>query len=67
MIARCFRLDDRRLSGGAEATICELGVGGFCAMRALSTARNACVQVMTPGMRFMQITSAFGPFLDEAG
>lgn len=25
------------LSGGAEAPICELGVGGFCAMRALST------------------------------
>ncbi len=31
---------DVMLAGGAEATICELGVGGFCAMRALSTARN---------------------------
>jgi len=28
------------LAGGSEAPICELGVGGFCAMRALSTARN---------------------------
>ena len=28
------------LAGGSEAPICELGVGGFCAMRALST-RNA--------------------------
>ncbi len=25
------------LAGGAEAPLCELGVGGFCAMRALST------------------------------
>ncbi len=29
------------LSGGSEAVICELGVGGFCAMRAMST-RNDC-------------------------
>ena len=28
---------DVMLAGGAEAPICELGVGGFCAMRALST------------------------------
>jgi 3-oxoacyl-[acyl-carrier-protein] synthase II len=28
---------DVMLAGGAEATICELGVGGFAAMRALST------------------------------
>ncbi len=28
---------DLMLAGGAEAPICELGVGGFCAMRALST------------------------------
>jgi len=28
---------DIMLSGGCEAPICDLGVGGFCAMRALST------------------------------
>lgn len=28
---------DIMLAGGTEAPICELGVGGFCAMRALST------------------------------
>jgi 3-oxoacyl-[acyl-carrier-protein] synthase II len=28
---------DVMLAGGSEAPICELGVGGFCAMRALST------------------------------
>ncbi len=28
------------ISGGAEATITELGVGGFCALRALSTRNN---------------------------
>ncbi len=28
---------DIMISGGSEATICELGVGGFCALRALST------------------------------
>lgn len=28
---------DVMLAGGTEAPICELGVGGFCAMRALST------------------------------
>lgn len=28
---------DIMVSGGTEASICELGVGGFCAMRALST------------------------------
>ncbi len=31
---------DVMLAGGAEGSICELGVGGFCSMRALST-RNA--------------------------
>lgn len=31
---------DIMLAGGAEACVCELGVGGFCAMRALSTAKN---------------------------
>jgi 3-oxoacyl-[acyl-carrier-protein] synthase II len=31
---------DIMLVGGTEAPICELGVGGFCAMRALSTAHN---------------------------
>ncbi len=28
---------DVMLSGGTESAICELGIGGFCAMRALST------------------------------
>ena len=28
------------LTGGTEASVSELGVGGFCALRALSTARN---------------------------
>jgi 3-oxoacyl-[acyl-carrier-protein] synthase II len=28
---------DVMLCGGAEASVCELGVGGFCALRALST------------------------------
>ncbi|MCS6771221.1 MAG: beta-ketoacyl-ACP synthase II [Kiritimatiellae bacterium] len=28
---------DVMIAGGAEGSICELGVGGFCAMRALST------------------------------
>ncbi len=36
--ARLIRDDDvdLMLAGGAEAVICELGVGGFCALRALS-------------------------------
>lgn len=41
-LGESFRLIQRgdvdvMLSGGAEAVICELGVGGFCSMRALST------------------------------
>jgi 3-oxoacyl-[acyl-carrier-protein] synthase II len=31
---------DVMVCGGTEAPICELGIGGFCAMRALSTQRN---------------------------
>lgn len=31
---------DVMLAGGGEACVCELGVGGFCAMRALSHSRN---------------------------
>jgi 3-oxoacyl-[acyl-carrier-protein] synthase II len=31
---------DVMVAGGAEATVCELGVAGFCASRALSTAFN---------------------------
>jgi 3-oxoacyl-[acyl-carrier-protein] synthase II len=31
---------DVMVAGGAEAAICELGIGGFCAARALSTAFN---------------------------
>jgi len=36
------------LSGGAEAPICELGVGGFCAMRALSTRNDAPEKASRP-------------------
>jgi 3-oxoacyl-[acyl-carrier-protein] synthase II len=32
---------DVMLAGGAEAVVCEMGIGGFAAMRALST-RNEC-------------------------
>lgn len=40
-IGESFRIVQRgeadvMFAGGAEATICELGIGGFCAMRALS-------------------------------
>lgn len=40
--ARLIALDDAdvMIAGGAEAAICELGIGGFCAARALSTAFN---------------------------
>jgi 3-oxoacyl-[acyl-carrier-protein] synthase II len=31
---------DVMVAGGAEATVCELGIAGFCASRALSTAFN---------------------------
>jgi 3-oxoacyl-[acyl-carrier-protein] synthase II len=31
---------DVMLAGGAEATVCEIGIAGFCASRALSTAFN---------------------------
>jgi 3-oxoacyl-[acyl-carrier-protein] synthase II len=31
---------DVMVAGGAEATVCELGIAGFCAARALSTAFN---------------------------
>ncbi len=31
---------DVMIAGGAEAAVCELGIGGFCASRALSTAFN---------------------------
>ncbi len=40
--ARMIALDDAdvMIAGGTEAAVCELGIGGFCAARALSTAFN---------------------------
>ena len=40
--ARLIMLGDAdvMVAGGAEAAVCELGIGGFCASRALSTAFN---------------------------
>lgn len=40
--ARLISLGDAEVmvAGGAEAAVCELGIGGFCAARALSTAYN---------------------------
>jgi 3-oxoacyl-[acyl-carrier-protein] synthase II len=40
--ARLIMLDDAdvMVAGGSEASVCELGVAGFCASRALSTAFN---------------------------
>ncbi len=40
--ARLIAMGDAEVmvAGGAEAAICELGIGGFCAARALSTAFN---------------------------
>lgn len=39
---------DVMLAGGAEAPICELGLGGFCAMRALSTRNDAPEKASRP-------------------
>lgn len=39
---------DLMLAGGAEAPICELGVGGFCAMRALSTRNEEPTRASRP-------------------
>jgi 3-oxoacyl-[acyl-carrier-protein] synthase II len=39
---------DVMLAGGTEAPICELGLGGFCAMRALSTRNDAPEKACRP-------------------
>jgi 3-oxoacyl-[acyl-carrier-protein] synthase II len=39
---------DVMLAGGTEAPICELGVGGFCAMRALSTRNDDPTRASRP-------------------
>lgn len=39
---------DVMLAGGAESAICDLGVGGFCAMRALSTRNDAPEKASRP-------------------
>jgi 3-oxoacyl-[acyl-carrier-protein] synthase II len=36
------------IAGGTEAPVCELGVGGFCAMRALSTRNDAPEKASRP-------------------
>jgi len=39
---------DVMLAGGTEAPLCELGVGGFCALRALSTRNDAPEKASRP-------------------
>ena len=39
---------DVMLAGGTEAPVCELGVGGFCALRALSTRNDAPAKASRP-------------------
>jgi 3-oxoacyl-[acyl-carrier-protein] synthase II len=39
---------DVMLSGGAEASVCELGIAGFCALRALSTRNDAPEKASRP-------------------
>ncbi|MFH0879206.1 MAG: beta-ketoacyl-ACP synthase II [Lentisphaerota bacterium] len=39
---------DIMLAGGTEATVCELGVGGFCALRALSTRNDDPTKASRP-------------------
>jgi 3-oxoacyl-[acyl-carrier-protein] synthase II len=39
---------DVMVAGGAEAVICELGVGGFCALRALSTRNDEPAKASRP-------------------
>lgn len=39
---------DAMLAGGAEACICELGIGGFCASRALSTRNDDPEKASSP-------------------
>ncbi len=39
---------DVMFAGGAEAVVCELGVGGFCSMRALSTRNEAPEKASRP-------------------
>jgi len=52
-IGESFRLiqrgdQDIMLAGGAEAVICELGVGGFCSMRALSERNDSPEKASRP-------------------
>ena len=39
---------DMILAGGTEGSVCELGVGGFCAMRALSTRNDEPTKASRP-------------------
>jgi len=39
---------DIMVAGGTEASVCELGVGGFCAMRALSTRNDEPTRASRP-------------------
>lgn len=52
-IGEAFRLiqrgdQDAMLAGGTEAVVCELGVGGFCSMRALSERNDAPEKASRP-------------------
>jgi len=52
-IGESFRLiqrgdQDMMLAGGAEAVVCELGVGGFCSMRALSERNESPAKASRP-------------------
>jgi len=44
----CYGMIDVAVSGGAEAVICPLGVGGFSAMKALSTRNEAPAEASRP-------------------
>ena len=60
---------DVMLTGGSEASLCELGVGGFCALRALSTRNDEPTRASRPFDRerdgFVIAEGAAGLILEE--